>query len=172
MLIKNIVTLTEILQSLAANGATEVFDNIVHSCVKSLNSDGKIIFAGNGGSAADCQHLAAEFTGRFVLDRKPLPALALTTDTSALTAIGNDYGIDHIFVRQLIALAGRNDTFIAISTSGNSENILRCLNWCIENKIRSVLLSGKDGGKAKSLADINLIGHSLLEAIEEKLNIG
>lgn len=188
MLTKNIEKLTEVLLSLAANSTANVFDDIVHNCVESLNANGKIIFAGNGGSAADCQHLAAEFTGRFVLDRKPLPALALTTDTSALTAIGNDYGIEHIFVRQLMALAGPNDTFFAISTSGNSNNILRCLNWCIEKNIRSVLLSGNDGGKAKMLADISLIvpstvtariqeahiliGHSLLEAIEGNLNIG
>ena len=93
----------------------------------SLRAGGKLIIAGNGGSAADAQHLAAEFLSRFLVERRPLPALALTTDTSVLTAIGNDYGFEHLFERQLRGLGRSGDAFLAISTSGRSPNILRAL---------------------------------------------
>ena len=92
-----------------------------------MRADGKLIIAGNGGSAADAQHLAAEFLSRFLLERRPLPALALTTDTSVLTAVGNDYGFEHVFERQLRGLGRPGDAFLAISTSGRSQNILRAL---------------------------------------------
>ena len=94
-------------------------------CCETIKSGGKIIFAGNGGSAADSQHLAAEFVSRFRFDRKPMPAIALTTDTSCLTAIGNDYGFDELFSRQLEAIYKPGDCFIGITTSGTSSNILR-----------------------------------------------
>ena len=185
MLSKNIEKLITTLKTLQQSDIHSNFENVVVQCVKSISKRGKIIFAGNGGSAADCQHLASEFTGRFVLDREPLPAIALTTDTSALTAIGNDFSIEQIFVRQLQALVSPTDTFVAITTSGNSKNILKCLQWCHQNKIKSVLLSGNRGGKAKEIADISLlvpshvtariqeahilIGHSLIEAIEQRI---
>ena len=98
-----------------------IADRIAHT----LRDGGKLLIAGNGGSAADAQHLAAEFVGRFVNDRIPLPAIALTTDTSAITAIGNDYGFEQVFERQLRALGRKGDVFVAISTSGRSPNVLR-----------------------------------------------
>ena len=97
------------------------------ACLNSIQNGNKIILAGNGGSAADSQHIAAEFTGRYVRERPSLPAIALTTDTSALTAIGNDYGYDFVFSRQLSGIANNGDVFIGISTSGNSKNILEAI---------------------------------------------
>ena len=101
----------------------------------------KIILAGNGGSAADSQHIAAEFISKFEFDRTPLAALALTTDTSALTAIGNDYGYENLFSRQLIALGNEGDIFIGITTSGVSPNIMKCASICAEKKVHSVLMT-------------------------------
>ena len=113
----------------------------------------KIIFCGNGGSAADCQHLAAEFTGRFVRERRPLAAIALTTDTSALTCIGNDYGFDFVFSRQLSAIGNPGDTLIVISTSGNSQNIITCAETAREMGIGTLGLLGRDGGKLKDICE-------------------
>src|SRR5690606_26863316 len=93
----------------------------------SLRKDGKVLICGNGGSAADAQHMAAEMVGRMLLERRPLPAIALTTDTSSLTAIGNDYGYEHVFTKQVRALARRGDVLVAISTSGNSRNVLEAV---------------------------------------------
>jgi D-sedoheptulose 7-phosphate isomerase len=100
---------------------------IAHTVEGSLRAGGKLLVAGNGGSAADAQHLAAEFLSRFLVDRRPLPALALTTDTSVLTAVGNDYGFEHVFERQVRGLGRPGDVFLAISTSGQSPNVLRAL---------------------------------------------
>src|SRR5437763_6955865 len=100
---------------------------IAHTMIKALKSGGKILIAGNGGSAADAQHIAGEFLSRLNFDRNPLPAVALTTDSSVLTAVGNDYGFDSIFERQVRGLAREGDLFIAISTSGRSRNVLRSL---------------------------------------------
>ena len=108
---------------------------------------------GNGGSAADAQHLAAEFVSKLAADREPLPAEALTVDTSILTAIGNDYGYEELFARQIIGKVNKDDCVLAITTSGNSKNILRGLEVCSERRIASVLFAGKDGGMAKDLAD-------------------
>ena len=113
--------------------------------IKSLKSGNKIYIAGNGGSAADAQHFAAELVSRFMFDRNPLPAIALTTDTSALTAIGNDYGFDQVFSRQLKAVANKDDVFIGISTSGKSPNILKAFNVCKEKNIISIAFSGING---------------------------
>jgi D-sedoheptulose 7-phosphate isomerase len=116
------------LQGAAKDAALlRLVGDIAQTIEQSLRAGGKLLIAGNGGSAADAQHLAAEFMGRYVLDRKPLAALALTTDTSALTAIGNDYGFDQVFERQVRGLGRPGDVFLGISTSGRSPNVLRAL---------------------------------------------
>jgi len=122
-----------------------------------LSKGGMVLTAGNGGSAADAQHIAAELTGRYVKNRVALPAIALTVDTSALTAISNDYGFERVFARQLAAFAGPNDLFIAISTSGNSGNIIQALHTARELGCKTLGLSGRDGGKMNELCDLNII---------------
>jgi D-sedoheptulose 7-phosphate isomerase len=117
----------------------------------------KILIFGNGGSAADAQHIAAELTGRYKKERRGLPAIALTTDTSALTAIGNDYGYSRIFDRQVEALANTGDLLIGISTSGNSENVLHALKLGRELGCKTIGFSGRDGGAMNDVCDINLI---------------
>ncbi|NPA27938.1 MAG: D-sedoheptulose 7-phosphate isomerase [Epsilonproteobacteria bacterium] len=126
-------------------------------CIEALKSGKKILICGNGGSAADAQHIAAELSGRFKKERKALSAVALTTDTSALTAIGNDYGFEFIFSRQVEALAQENDILIAISTSGNSKNVINAIESAKKIGAKVITLSGKDGGIMKNLGDINLI---------------
>ncbi|MCF8086156.1 MAG: SIS domain-containing protein, partial [Desulfohalobiaceae bacterium] len=111
-----------------------------------LRRGGKVLFCGNGGSAADCQHLAAEFVSRFRMERPPLPAVALTTDTSVLTAVGNDYGFQEIFSRQVRALAGKEDVLVGISTSGSSPNVLRALESAGEAGTYRIGLTGSRGG--------------------------
>jgi len=120
---------------------------------KCLTNGGKLIIAGNGGSAADSQHIAAEFVSRFMFDRDGLPSIALTTDSSVITAIGNDYGFENLFSRQLQALAKPMDIFLAISTSGNSPNILKALEFCKRNNIKSIGLTGNNNGKMNGLVD-------------------
>lgn len=153
--------------------------------VESLKSGGKILLCGNGGSAADAQHLAAEFVGRFMRERQPLPAIALTTDSSILTAIANDYGVENIFSRQIQALARPGDVLIAISTSGKSPNVLTAVNGAKRLGLKTICLSGKDGGELAPLVDFPLvipsantariqechiaIGHVLCELTEEAL---
>ena len=126
-------------------------------CVELYKNNKKTILAGNGGSAADAQHIAAEMVGRYGFDRPSLPSLALTTDTSALTAIGNDYGYDKVFSRQLEGMGQDGDLFIGISTSGNSENIINAFNAAKEKNIITVALTGRDGGEMAKIADIALI---------------
>jgi len=135
----------------------ETFSKLTDQVVASLKKGGRLYIAGNGGSAADAQHLAAEFVCRFGRDRNPLPAEALTVDTSTITAIGNDYGFRHIFSRQLMAKMKKEDFFLAITTSGGSENILEALRFCKEHGLNSAVLTGKDGGAAASLAGLCLI---------------
>jgi D-sedoheptulose 7-phosphate isomerase len=163
------------------------FVKLIDVCTACIQSGGKILFAGNGGSAADAQHLATELTVRYVKDRAPIAALALTTDTSTLTAAGNDYGFDYIFSRQIEALGNKGDVFIAISTSGNSPNIIRALESARQKNVLTVGLSGHDGGKMKEICDVCLIvpsdvtariqevhiliGHMLCGALEHKLNL-
>ena len=132
---------------------------------------GKLFIAGNGGSAADSQHLAAEFVSKLTKDRHPLAAEALTVDTSVLTAIGNDYGFDQIFSRQLIAKASKIDIFLAITTSGNSVNIIRALEECERLSIPTILFAGKDGGLAKKIANVSLIVPSSETASIQELHI-
>ncbi len=156
-------------------------------CSSVIQRNGKILFCGNGGSAADSQHLAAEFTGRFIKDRKPLPGLALSTDSSALTCIGNDYSFDDVFLRQVQALGKEGDCLIGISTSGNSENVLRAFAAAKELGIKTIGLLGRDGGKLAPLSDVAiivpsdvtariqeahiLIGHTICGGVEQALGL-
>ena len=112
-----------------------------------LANDGKFLICGNGGSAADAQHFAAEMTGRFEKERMELAAIALTTDTSALTAIGNDYGFDHVFSKQVRALGRAGDVLVGISTSGNSGNVIEAIKAAHQNGMHVIALTGRDGGK-------------------------
>ncbi len=151
----------------------------------SMAAGGQLLVAGNGGSAADAQHIAAELTGRFFLERRPFRALALHVNTSALTAIGNDYGYEHVFARELQAHARPGDVLLAISTSGNSANILRAIEAARECKVSVIGLTGETGGKMRSKCDLCLcvptkstprmqemhitIGHAICEILEERL---
>ena len=122
-----------------------------------LEKGGKILICGNGGSAADAQHFAAELTGRYKQERKGLAGIALSVDTSALTAIGNDYGFEYVFSRQVEALAQKGDVFLGISTSGNSANVLNAAQVARNMGCAIIGLSGRDGGKLNDMSDINLI---------------
>jgi D-sedoheptulose 7-phosphate isomerase len=130
-----------------------IFDAAVNRVISSYRSGGRLYVAGNGGSAADSQHLVAEFVSKLSFDRNPLPAEALTVDTSVLTAIGNDYGFQYVFSRQLSAKAGLQDIFLGITTSGNSQNIIEALRVCKQKGIPSLLFTGFDGGYCRELAD-------------------
>jgi D-sedoheptulose 7-phosphate isomerase len=150
-----------------------------------LLSGGKIMFCGNGGSAADSQHLAAELTGRFIKDRRPLAAMALSTDTSALTCIGNDYSFDEVFARQVAGLGRAGDLLVGISTSGNSKNVIRAVEEAQKLGITTLGLLGRDGGQLRNLCSHSivvphavtahiqechiLIGHTLCCLIEQEL---
>lgn len=125
--------------------------------VEAFRDGKKILVMGNGGSAADAQHFVAEMVGRFKLERRALPGMALTTDTSILTAIGNDYGYDRVFVRQIEANAAAGDVVVGISTSGNSPNVQVALEKAAEMGCRTVALLGKDGGTIKNVADLPLV---------------
>jgi D-sedoheptulose 7-phosphate isomerase len=161
-------------------GDIELACDMITTAIKNGN---KVLLAGNGGSAADAQHIAAELSGRFVKNRKALPGIALTTDTSALTAIANDYGYDHVFARQVEALAQPGDLFIGISTSGNSQGILNAFETAKKSNCKTLGLSGRDGGKMNGLCNLNivvpadvtariqeihiLIGHILCQAVDD-----
>lgn len=160
-------------------------NEFANQCVKALREHNFIFFMGNGGSAADSQHLAAEFVGRFQKDRKGYPAVALTTDTSILTSIGNDYGFNKVFKRQIEALVKNGDVVVGISTSGNSSNVIEGILEAKKIGAYTVGLLGKDGGKLKELCDLSivvpsdvtariqemhiLIGHIVCEMVEEEL---
>lgn len=151
----------------------------------SLAAGGQLLAAGNGGSAADAQHIVAELTGRFFLERQPLRAIALHVNTSALTAIGNDYGYEHVFARELSAHARPGDVLLAISTSGNSRNILRAIEVARERNVQVIGLTGGSGGEMRAVCDLCLcvpskstpriqemhitIGHAICELVEERL---
>ena len=170
---------------LADPGYQALVATVAMQIVKSLSAGGKVLFFGNGGSAADAEHLAAELTGRYLKERRALPALALHTNTSSLTAIGNDYGFDFIFARQLEALGKAGDVAVGISTSGNSRNVLRALETAKAKSIYTVALTGGSGGAMKNLADCAvcipseetpriqechiLTGHLICEIVEEML---
>jgi D-sedoheptulose 7-phosphate isomerase len=158
---------------------------VARECVALYKTDKKTILAGNGGSAADAQHIAAELVGRYGFDRPSIPSLALTTDTSNLTAIGNDYGYDHVFSRQLEGMGQCGDIFIGISTSGNSTNIVKAFESAKKKGIKTVALVGRDGGLMAKMADMAiivpsdstpriqeshiLIGHILCDIIEKEI---
>lgn len=149
----------------------------------SLAAGGKLLIAGNGGSAADAQHIAAELTGRFLRERKPLPALALHANSSALTAIGNDYGYEYVFARELAAHARPGDVLLAISTSGGSKNILRAIEEARQKRVAVIGMTGESGGAMRTACDLCLcvpskstariqemhilIGHTICELLEE-----
>lgn len=138
----------------------EFLNLIMQACqmvVKTLKNGNKVLICGNGGSAADAQHFAAELTGRYKTERAGLPGIALTTDTSALTAIGNDYGYEYVFSRQTEALGREGDLLIGISTSGNSQNVLNALSVAKSLKMNRLCLSGRDGGKMNENCELNLI---------------
>jgi D-sedoheptulose 7-phosphate isomerase len=168
-----------------AEGAAAL-DVAVDLVASALAAGRKLLLFGNGGSAADAQHLAAEFVGRFLKDRQPLPAIALTTDTSALTAIANDYGYDEVFARQVRALGAEGDVAIAISTSGRSPNVLRGVEAARERGLRTIGLTGGDGGTLAGMVEVSLrvsasshsarvqethilIGHVICELVDRRL---
>jgi D-sedoheptulose 7-phosphate isomerase len=124
--------------------------------IDTLEGGGKVLLFGNGGSAADAQHIAAELVGRFKQERRGLPAVALTTDTSALTAIANDYGYEHVFARQVEALAAPGDVVVALSTSGNSPNVVRAVEAAARIGCAAIALTGRDGGTLGKLAQVHL----------------
>lgn len=163
------------------------FEAIIEKCARAITAGNKIMFFGNGGSAADAQHLATELSVRFINDRAPIAGLALTTDTSTLTAAGNDYGFEHIFSRQIEALGQEGDIAIAISTSGNSLNIIKAIEAANSKNITTIGLSGRDGGRMRTLCSHILvvpsqttsriqemhilIGHMLCGSLEKKLGL-
>jgi D-sedoheptulose 7-phosphate isomerase len=172
----------------------EVHSRLLEACLPAMTaaagalitayrSGHKALFFGNGGSAADAQHLAAEFLGRYLLERRPMPALALHANTSAVTAIANDYGYEHVFSRQLQALAVSGDVAVAISTSGNSKSILEALTVARKMGVYTIGLTGASGGRMRELVDVLiavpssetpriqechiLVGHALCDAVEQ-----
>ena len=149
-------TKTTIEATIADSNLLDAVENAGNLCVAALRGKNKILLAGNGGSAADSQHIAAELVGRLNYDRSPLAAIALTTDTSALTAIGNDYGYEHIFSRQVEALGSLGDVLIAISTSGNSKNILAAIKSAKSKGIKVIGMTGKSGGTMAEICDITI----------------
>lgn len=179
---ENIDTINSILGD---SEFVEKISNAAEIIIRALKNGNKIFFCGNGGSAADAQHLAAELLGKFYIDREPLPAIALTTNTSILTAIGNDYSYDEIFVRQLKGLGISGDVLVGISTSGNSKNVIKAMEYAKKAGIKTIALTGKTGGIMKEYADVLLnvpstdtpriqeahilIGHIICEIVEEQL---
>lgn len=149
----------------------EPFVALVGMCLDALKSGNKLLFFGNGGSAADAQHLATELTVRYKTDRPAIPAIALTTDTSALTAIGNDFGFEQLFARQIDALGQPGDVAIGISTSGTSPNIVRGLETAKVKGLKTVGLTGRDGGALPGLTDLVLIVPSHTTARIQEMHI-
>ncbi len=161
-----------------ADGVSKAVDMVVSS----LSAGGQLLVAGNGGSAADAQHIVAELTGRFLHNRRPLRALALHVNTSALTAIGNDYGYEYVFARELSAHARSGDVLLAISTSGNSQNIIRAIEAARDKKVAVIGMTGESGGQMRTTCDLCLrvpsrstpriqemhilIGHTICEFLE------
>lgn len=167
------------------DGLFETLERIVDASVEALKAGNRLLFAGNGGSAADAQHWAGELVSRFYYDRPGLAAIALTTDTSILTAIGNDYGYDYVFARQIEALGTPGDVFFAISTSGNSKNILRAIAAAKDRGLRVIGFTGEGGGAMAEHCDLCLcvpsketpriqeghefLGHTICALIESRM---
>ena len=176
------------LLSRTEQACLDVLVRLAETVVACLARGGKVLFFGNGGSAADAQHLAAEFAVRFVRERRPLAGLALTTNTSALTACANDYGFEHLFSRQIAALGRPEDVAIGFSTSGNSPNIVTAIMQARQDGIFTAAFTGDSGGKLRGLPDLLiavpststariqemhiLLGHLLCQEVEERLGIG
>ena len=170
---------------LASDEQMATFEKLTNLVISCYQRGGRLYIAGNGGSAADAQHLAAEFVSRLARDRDPLPAEALTVDSSILTAIGNDYGYDQVFARQIAGKMTPKDIFLAFTTSGNSQNILTALDMCRRMGITTIVFSGVSGGKSKNLANycMNIsadkvstiqethiiLAHTLCECVEQRL---
>jgi D-sedoheptulose 7-phosphate isomerase len=180
-LLKSINTKTKLLDD---KNLLNTISSVANLIVESYKRGNKVLLAGNGGSAADAQHIAAEFVSRFFFDRPGLPAISLTTDTSMITAIGNDYGYQNIFSRQLQAQSRKGDIFIGISTSGNSENVVNAVHTAKEEGLISIVLCGETG-KLKDIADIAIcvpssvtpfiqeshicIGHMICAIVEKEM---
>ncbi|HEY8054358.1 MAG TPA: D-sedoheptulose 7-phosphate isomerase [Terriglobales bacterium] len=176
---------THVVQQATLVAAGAEMERAAAALVACYRGGGKAMFCGNGGSAADAQHLAAEFVGRYLAERRPLPALALHANSSSLTAIGNDYGYELSFARQLEAFARPGDVAVGLSTSGNSANVVAALQKARELGLTTIALTGEGGGKLRDAADILLavasretpriqechilIGHCLCQAVEEAL---
>jgi D-sedoheptulose 7-phosphate isomerase len=174
------------LRNQVAQDCGECIVNAAMLIAQCLRDGGKLLFFGNGGSAADAQHLAAEFVGRFRIERQALPAIALTTDSSILTAVGNDYGFEEIFARQVQALGRSGDVAIGISTSGNSLNVTGAIKQAAKQDLKTIGLAGRDGGSLARCVDISItvassntarvqechitIGHILCELVENELS--
>ncbi|MEY4717914.1 MAG: hypothetical protein RL563_532 [Pseudomonadota bacterium] len=186
LLKENIAASIEAQQHLMADlGLIGCFNQAVEHVVACYQAGGRLYIAGNGGSAADAQHLAAEFVSKLARDRNPLPAEALTTDSSILTAIGNDYGFENVFSRQLAGKLRANDVFLGITTSGRSSNVLKALEQCRTKGVKSIVFTGRDGGQAKDMAEYCIIApgqktstiqelhimlaHALCECVEQAL---
>lgn len=167
--LKNSILLKE--EILKDKEKIDLIETIGHICYNTIHLGYKILLCGNGGSAADSQHMAAELVGRFLKDRKALPAIALTTDTSILTAIANDYCFDDIFARQVEALGQPGDLVIGISTSGNSENVYRALIKANKLGIKTISFLGKSGGKCKDVSDYMFIVNSNESARIQEVHI-
>ena len=185
LFLKNLSEHLALMQSL--NGLDAEVVQAGHVLSSALRLGGKLMFCGNGGSAADCQHLASELTGRFIKDRRALAAIALTTDSSALTCIGNDYAFDEVFARQVAGLGRAGDVLVAISTSGHSKNVVRAVEEARQLGVKVVGLLGRDGGVLAPMCDVAivvpsqvtariqeahiLIGHTLCGLIEQELGL-
>lgn len=159
MIVADIKNHFEKLQEALSAVSKEMSDDLLQACrftTDALKQGHKVLIMGNGGSAADAQHFAAELVGRFLLERKALPAIALTTDSSILTAVGNDYGFDEVFKRQVEALAQPGDVVIGISTSGKSNNVFHALTAANQTGCKTIGLLGRDGGNIAGIVDVNL----------------
>lgn len=169
---KNLLASIEAKQRfLESSEQVQIFSRAVDLVVRRYREGGRIYIAGNGGSAADAQHLAAEFVSKLARDRAPLAAEALTVDSSILTAIGNDYGYEHVFSRQLAGKAGGKDVFLGITTSGKSPNILKALEQCRAAGIPSIVFCGRDGGPARAAADYCIIATGTATSTIQELHI-
>jgi len=152
-------------------GSIDLLFAMADATVNAMRGGRKLLIAGNGGSAADAQHIAGEFISRLMYDRRPLPAIALTTDTSSLTATANDYGYDHVFERQVLGLGDAGDVFLAISTSGNSPSILRALDAARARGLTTLGFTGAKGGKMRERADLLLAAPSDATPIIQQVHI-
>ncbi len=155
--IKEVLSERAELLDLLKNGVyIKELERVGYVMINAILSGNKIILAGNGGSAADAQHFAGEIVGRFTMERDALPAISLCVDPSVMTCIANDYGYEEVFARQIYGLGRPGDVFVGISTSGNSENIIRAVNVCKVKRVTSIGLLGKNGGKLQGMCDYSL----------------